>query len=278
MQAPISRYNHDETTATDPASITGTTTSGTIATTSEIILAPSSTGYTCTNNEKIPFPADVLCDTRGTGADPNMIFLTQVTGEATIKHCRDVFRGLDDCTAFAIQPNIFCDLWRGRIQGTDSSKTDWTWYSLDCFRDLPELPTSSARTALTADTATNEVETSSTVLTTSSADLAISTETTTLASATTTAGIGCPDGFPSKPSCGVFQEYTGGGNYINDISGTHSVKECLRFCINDDTCTLFSHGSDFCGLWNGDFSTNRVSADWSWYELGCFCVERAPVD
>ncbi|KLO90545.1 Uncharacterized protein LW93_10963 [Fusarium fujikuroi] len=141
-----------ETTVTDPASITGTTTSGTIATTSETILAPSSTGYTCTNNENTPFPADVFCDTRGTGADPSMIFLTQVTGEATIEHFRDVRNGLDDCIAFAIQPNVFCDLWRGRIQGTDGSNTDWTWYSLDCFCDLPELPTSSAVATTTTET------------------------------------------------------------------------------------------------------------------------------
>ncbi|KAI1032525.1 hypothetical protein LB503_012607 [Fusarium chuoi] len=176
-------------------------------------------------------------------------------------------------------------------------------YSLGCFCDLPELPTNSAvattatettdtiylatntattyntdNTALTADTATTELQASSTVPTTSFAELATSSETTTAAATTTTAGFGCPDGFPSESSCGVFQEYTGGGNYIKDISGTYSVRECLQLCIGVDTCTLFSHGSNFCGLWNGDFSTNLISKDWSWYEFGCFCVERASVD
>ncbi|CCT74287.1 uncharacterized protein FFB20_06901 [Fusarium fujikuroi] len=95
------------------------------------------------------------------------------------------------------------------MQETDGSNTDWNWYSLDCFCDLPELPTSLAvatttaettdttylafdiatiytteNTGLTTNTATTEVETSSTVLTTSSAKLATSTE--------TTAAFGCP--------------------------------------------------------------------------------------
>ncbi|KAF5721014.1 hypothetical protein FMUND_3917 [Fusarium mundagurra] len=120
-----------ETTETDAASTTGT------ATISDIT----------------PFPAGVLCDTEGIGADPNMVFLTQLSGDVTIAKCRDVCRGLDGCIAFAIEPGVFCDLWGGRIQGTDGSNTDYTWYSLDCFCDLPELPTTSAEaTATTATT------------------------------------------------------------------------------------------------------------------------------
>ncbi|KAF5967685.1 hypothetical protein FCOIX_11812 [Fusarium coicis] len=195
-----------------------------ISTTTETALNPSSTAYTCANNKKTPFPADVLCDTKGIGADPNMRYLTQVAGDATIAHCRDVCRGLGGCIAFAIQQNVFCDLWRGRIQGTHGSNTDWTWYSLDFFCDLPELPTTSAEatattattgtTALTTDTATTELEASSTVLTTSSAELASTTETTTAVAATTTAVFGCPGGFPADHSYGVFQQYTGEGqNY-----------------------------------------------------------------
>ncbi|KAL5586748.1 hypothetical protein FOBRF1_016618 [Fusarium oxysporum] len=142
-----------DATSTHSVSNTGTTTSGDIATTTETTLTPSSTAYSCVNNEKTPFPAGVLCDTKGIGADPNMLFLTQVTGDATIAHCRDVCRGMDDCIAFTVQPNVFCDLWGGRIQGTDGSNTDFSWYSLDCFCDLPELSTTSATaTAATATT------------------------------------------------------------------------------------------------------------------------------
>ncbi|KAF5588635.1 hypothetical protein FPANT_6553 [Fusarium pseudoanthophilum] len=273
-----------ETTATGAASTTGTPTNPDIATTTEMTLGPSSTAYNCANNEKTPFPAGVLCDTKGIGADPNMRYLTQVTGDATIAHCRDVCRGLDGCIAFAIQPNVFCDLWGGRVQGTDGSNTDFTWYSLDCFCDLPELPTTSAEatdttattdiTSLitdtattdtaTSDTATTELEASPTVLTTSSAELASTTETTTAAATTTTAAFGCPGGFPADHSCGVFQQYTGGGqNYIKDYSGTYSVEECMQFCIDDDTCTLINHSSYFCELWTGDFITNGLSATWS---------------
>ncbi|KAF5641452.1 uncharacterized protein FTJAE_4104 [Fusarium tjaetaba] len=266
-----------ETTATDAASTTGTATSAEIPTT-ETTLLPSSTGYTCVNNEKTPFPAGVLCDTKGIGADPNMVFLTELSGDVTIAKCRDVCRGLDGCIAFAIQPGVYCDLWGGRVQGTDGSNTDFTWYSLECFCDLPELPTTSAEatattattgtTAITTDTATTELEASSTVLTTSSAELASTTETTTAAATSTTAALGCPGGFPADHSCGVFKQYSGGGqNYIKDYSGAYSVEECMQFCIDDDTCTLINHSSYFCELWTGDLITNGLSAAWSWYEL-----------
>ncbi|KAF5689861.1 hypothetical protein FDENT_4175 [Fusarium denticulatum] len=270
------------TTETDVASTTSTATSADIATSTETTLTPSSTAYTCINNEKTPFPADVLCDTKGIGEDPNMVYLTQVTGDATIAHCRDVCRGLDGCVAFVIQPNVFCDLWGGRIQGTDGSNTDWTWYSLDCFCDLPEFSTTSAAatatsvttdttslitdtattdtTALATNTVTTEPEASSTA---SSAELATSTETTAAAATTTTAAFGCPGGFPSGSSCGITKQYNGGGSYIKDVGGTYSVEECLQFCIDDDTCTFFAHGSNFCELWTGDFSTNEVFATWS---------------
>ncbi|RBR19825.1 hypothetical protein FVER53590_25120 [Fusarium verticillioides] len=144
-------------------------------------------------------------------------------------------------------------------------------------------------TSLTTDTATSdtassntantELEASSTVLTTPSAELASTTETTTAAVTTTTAAFDCPDGFPTDHSCGIFQQYTGGEqNYIKDYSGAYSVEECVQFCIDDDVCTLINHLSYFCELWTGDFVTNGLSATWSWYALGCFCVERAPVD
>ncbi|PCD26266.1 hypothetical protein AU210_012697 [Fusarium oxysporum f. sp. radicis-cucumerinum] len=295
-----------DATSTHSVSNTGTATSGDIATTTETTLAPSSTAYSCVNNEKTPFPAGLLCDTKGIGADPNMLFLTQVTGDATIAHCRDVCRGMDDCIAFTVQPNVFCDLWGGRIQGTDGSNTDFSWYSLDCFCDLPELSTTSATataatattgttslttdtaitntatmdtTILTSETATTELETSSTVPTTSSAALTSSTETTTAAATTTTIATSapsCPGGFPSGSSCGVSKQYVGTGSYIKDIDGTHTLDECLQFCIDHRTCNLFAYAATWCELWNGEYATTGSSVNFSWYELDYFCVERAP--
>lgn len=63
-----------------------------------------------------------------------------------------VGRGLDDCIAFAIPPNVFCDLWGCRVKGTEGSNSDCTWYSLDCFCDLPELPTNSVVATTTTET------------------------------------------------------------------------------------------------------------------------------
>ncbi|KAI7762635.1 hypothetical protein LZL87_008981 [Fusarium oxysporum] len=275
-----------ETRATDVASATGTTTSGAIATTTETTLTPSPTAYSCVNNEKTPFPAGVLCDTKGYSADPNRIYLTTVTDDATLAHCRDVCRSMNDCVAFAVQPDVFCDLWGGRIQETDGSDTDFSWYSLDCFCDLPELSTTSATAtattdtaSLATDTATTELETSSTAPTTSSAELTLSTETTTAAATTTTAAESapsCPGGFPSDSSCGVSKQYTATGPYIRDIDGTYTLDECLQFCIDDPTCNLFAHAATLCELWNGDYATTGSSVDFSWYELHCFCVEKAP--
>ncbi|KAK2124487.1 hypothetical protein NOF04DRAFT_1348277 [Fusarium oxysporum II5] len=282
-----------DATSTHSVSNTGTTTSGDIATTTETTLTPSSTAYSCVNNEKTPFPAGVLCDTKGIGADPNMLFLTQVTGDATIAHCRDVCRGMDDCIAFTVQPNVFCDLWGGRIQGTDGSNTDFSWYSLDCFCDLPELSTTSATataatattgatslttdtaitntatmdtTILTSETATTELETSSTVPTTSSAALTSSTETTTAAATTTTIATSapsCPGGFPSGSSCGVSKQYVGTGSYIKDIDGTYTLGECLQFCIDHPTCNLFAYAATWCELWNGEYATTGSSVNFS---------------
>ncbi|KAG7424669.1 hypothetical protein Forpi1262_v014108 [Fusarium oxysporum f. sp. raphani] len=266
-----------DATSTYSVSNTGTATSGDIATTTETTLTPSSTGYSCVNNEKTPFPAGVLCDTKGIGADPNML-----------------------------TPNVFCDLWGGRIQGTDGSNTDFSWYSLDCFCDLPELSTTSATATaatattgttslttdtaitntatmdtiiLTSETATTELETSSTVLTTSSAALTSSTETTTAAATTTTIATSapsCPGGFPSGSSCGVSKQYIGTGSYIKDIDGTYTLDECLQFCIDHPTCNLFAYAATWCELWNGEYATTGSSVNFSWYELDCFCVERAP--
>ncbi|WKT51459.1 hypothetical protein QSH57_016429 [Fusarium oxysporum f. sp. vasinfectum] len=273
-----------DATSTHSVSNTGTATSGGIATTTETTLAPSSTAYSCVNNEKTPFPAGVLCDTKGIGADPNMLFLTQVTGDATIAHCRDACRGMDDCIAFAVQPNVFCDLWGGRIQGTDGSNTDFSWYSLDCFCDLPELSTTSATataatattdtTILTSETATTELETSSTVPTTSSAALTSSTETTTAAATTTTIATSaprCPGGFPSGSSCGVSKQYVGTGSYIKDIDGTYTLDECLQFCIDHPTCNLFAYAASWCELWNGEYATTGSSVNFS---CGLFHVLR----
>ncbi|KAF5700734.1 hypothetical protein FGLOB1_10614 [Fusarium globosum] len=197
------------TIATDAASVTGTTISGTIATTTVTILTPSSTGYTRTSNENTRFPASVLYDAKGDVTNPDNIHLITVPETAIFSRCRDTCRGSDDCIAFVAKENVFCDLLVDKMQETDGSNTDWNWYSLDCFCDLPELPTNLAvatttaettdttylafdiattytteNTALTTNTATTEVETSSTVLTTSSAKLATSTE--------TTAAFGCP--------------------------------------------------------------------------------------
>ncbi|KAM5521752.1 F-box domain-containing protein [Fusarium oxysporum f. sp. phaseoli] len=268
-----------DATSTYSVSNTGTATSGDIATTTETTLTPSSTGYSCVNNEKTPFPAGVLCDTKGIGADPNMLTVV-------------------------MSPNVFCDLWGGRIQGTDGSNTDFSWYSLDCFCDLPELSTTSATataatattgttslttdtaitntatmdtTILTSETATTELETSSTVLTTSSAALTSSTETTTAAATTTTIATSapsCPGGFPSGSSCGVSKQYIGTGSYIKDIDGTYTLDECLQFCIDHPTCNLFAYAATWCELWNGEYATTGSSVNFSCtYEWSSLPVE-----
>ncbi|KAH7240045.1 uncharacterized protein BKA55DRAFT_693591 [Fusarium redolens] len=278
-----------ESTVIHVASTTGTAISGDMATTTETTLAPSSTASSCVNNEKTPFPADVLCDTRGIGQDPKMLYLSTLTVDATVAHCREVCRDTDGCIAFAVQPDVFCDLWGGSVKQTDGSNTAWSWYSLDCFCDLSDESTTSATatattaitdtTSLATDTATTGLETSSTVPTTSSAELISSTETTTAAATTTTSANSaprCPGGFPSDSSCGVSQQYTGAGTYIKDIDGTYTLDECVQFCIDDPTCSLFAHGDSFCELWNGDYASTGVSVSWSWYELDCFCVEKAP--
>jgi hypothetical protein len=160
-----------ETTATHVASTTGTAISGDMATTTETTLAPSSTASSCVNNEKTPFPADVLCDTRGIGQDPSMLYLRTVTVDATVAHCREVCQDTDGCIAFAVQPDVFCELWGGSVKQTDGSNTAWSWYFLDCFCDLSDESTTTATTdttSLTTDTATTELETSTATLSTSS--------------------------------------------------------------------------------------------------------------